>query len=89
MWDNNLPTVAAWVSVFVGLMSILMLISSFFLYAIAAGEEPKMKKKSASVITKLMALVPIANADLTSAASQAQGVAHSADITQLILKVIN
>ena len=49
----------------------------------------KMKKKSAAVITKLMALVPIANADLTSAASQAQGVAHSADITQLILKVIN
>jgi hypothetical protein len=44
VWDNNLPTVAAWVSVFVGLMSILMLISSFFLYAIAAGEEPKMKK---------------------------------------------
>ena len=36
-----------------------------------------------------MALVPIANADLTTAASQAQGVAKSANIVDLILKVIN
>lgn len=48
-----------------------------------------MKKKSQEVITKLMALVPIASADLTDAASQAKGVAKSADIAQLILKVIN
>lgn len=41
------------------------------------------------VITKLMALVPVASADLTDAASQAKGVARSADITQLMLKVIN
>jgi len=48
-----------------------------------------MKKKSTEVITKLMALVPVASADLTDAASSAKGVAKSADVVQLILKVIN
>ncbi|MFH1183140.1 MAG: hypothetical protein V1690_02670 [Candidatus Moraniibacteriota bacterium] len=48
-----------------------------------------MKKKTSELITKIMALVPVASADLTDAASQAKGVARSADITQLILKVIN
>ena len=55
-----------------------------------------MKKKKRSVIQtgkdaikKIMALVPVASADLTTRAREAQGVSKSTDITTLILKVIN
>lgn len=44
MQNNLIQIISAWVSVFVGILGLLMLISSIFLYALAAGEEPKMKK---------------------------------------------
>ena len=36
--------VFSWLAVFVGVVGIVILISSLFLYLIAAGEEPKMQK---------------------------------------------
>lgn len=48
-----------------------------------------MKKKIQEAVTMFMGLVPVANADLTTAASQAKGVAKKADVVELILVVIN
>lgn len=44
MSSYDIQTIVAWASVFIGILGFLMLITSVFLYAVAAGEEPKMKK---------------------------------------------
>jgi len=48
----------------------------------------KKKKKFEEGVAKL-GLVPVASADITTAAQNAQGVAKNADVAELILKVIN
>ena len=39
-----LKTIFAWMSVLIGMLGIVLLLNSAFLYFLAAGEEPKMKK---------------------------------------------
>jgi len=56
---TTFQTIIAWVSVFLGILGILMFISSIFLYFVAAGEEPKMKKGHA-VLWGAVACVVIA-----------------------------
>lgn len=42
--SNYLSGLLIWISVLLGMMGIVMLVVSVFLYFLAAGEEPKMAK---------------------------------------------
>ncbi len=48
-----------------------------------------MKKETKNKITKLLGLVPIANADITTIAQNAPGVSKKADVLQIALSFIN
>jgi len=54
---SNMVDFLTWASVFLGILGFLMLVAALFLYLLAAGEEPKMKKGHTVLIGGIVLIV--------------------------------